>query len=325
MSKIDTNVLHDGQLAVATVDQSGTITKKSAINTNILVQTEDGEQLCVATYPLNGGGGGGGGSVAETTWFNGVNGATLNTGLTGSKVRVFINGLLAQPGQSITAKLYKGGSGKSLVLAQTAPLSTANTWSIRTRVKWVSEGNPANPVVYAYSSTTDKQAPCLGTANEHHLGMWISSNGSSWNIDDAYYSQLVPQNGVIYDFETKFTGTHYQFLYSNSLGKSWTLERDLQNSEKTYCVSPFRFLNNALAGNYYNNSVLYMSSTKIIVDGTTWFDGAMAVEGTDYTNNGCTFTEVPSSTNDYYYNPTTGIITFSSELSGETVAVEHSL
>ena len=59
MSKIDTNVLHDGQLAVATVDQSGTITKKSAINTNILVQTEDGEQLCVATYPLNGGGGGG--------------------------------------------------------------------------------------------------------------------------------------------------------------------------------------------------------------------------------------------------------------------------
>lgn len=60
MSKIDTNVLHDGQLAVATVDKSGTITKKSAINTNILVQTEDGEQLCVATYPLNGGGGGGG-------------------------------------------------------------------------------------------------------------------------------------------------------------------------------------------------------------------------------------------------------------------------
>lgn len=65
MSKIDTTVLHDGQLAVATVDQSGTITKKSAINTNILVQTEDGEQLCVATYPLNGGGGGGGGADTD--------------------------------------------------------------------------------------------------------------------------------------------------------------------------------------------------------------------------------------------------------------------
>lgn len=122
MSKIDTNVLHDGQLAVATVDQSGTITKKSAINTNILVQTEDGEQLCVATYPLNGGGGGGG-SVAETTWF----------------------------------------------------------------------------------------------------------------------------------------------------------------------------------------------------------DGATAVEGTDYTNDGCTLTEVPSSTNDYYYNPTTGVITFAEEIVNGTVAVEHSL
>lgn len=58
---------------------------------------------------------------------------------------------------------------------------------------------------------------------------------------------------------------------------------------------------------------------------TTWFDGATAVEGTDYTNEGCTFTEVPSSTHDYYYNPTTGVITFAEELVNGTVAVEHSL
>lgn len=267
---------------------------------------------------------GGGGSVAETTWFNGVNGNILNTGLTGSKVRVFINGALAQPGQSITTKLYKGGSGKSLVLSQTAPLSTAGTWSIKTRVKWVSDGNPATPCVYAYSGTTDKQTPCLATAGQSHLGMFISSNGSSWNIDDAYYSQLVPQNGVVYDFETKFTGTNYQFLYSTDFGKTWKLERNVQNSAKVFCNSPFRFLNNAFGGNYYNNSVLYMSATKITVDDTTWFDGATAVEGTDYVNDGCTLTEAPSSTNDYYYNQATGVIVFSKEIVNGTVAVEHS-
>lgn len=70
MSKIDTTVLHDGQLAVATVEQSGTIKTKSAIDTTVLVETTDGEQLCVATLPLNGGGGGGGGDGADTDLSN---------------------------------------------------------------------------------------------------------------------------------------------------------------------------------------------------------------------------------------------------------------
>lgn len=65
MSKIDTTVLHDGQLAVATVEQSGTIKRRSAIDTTVLVETPDGEQLCVATYPLNGGGGGGDGADTD--------------------------------------------------------------------------------------------------------------------------------------------------------------------------------------------------------------------------------------------------------------------
>jgi hypothetical protein len=70
MSKIDTTILHDGQLAVATVEQSGTIKRRSAIDTTVLVETTDGEQLCVATLPLEGGGGGGGGDGADTSLSN---------------------------------------------------------------------------------------------------------------------------------------------------------------------------------------------------------------------------------------------------------------
>lgn len=70
MSKIDTTVLHDGQLAVATLEQSGTlISGASPIDTTCLVQTEDGVQQCVKTFPLGEGGGGGGGG-ADTSLSN---------------------------------------------------------------------------------------------------------------------------------------------------------------------------------------------------------------------------------------------------------------
>lgn len=56
--------LVDGQLSVATVAQSGEIIPEESRPgdkyTTALVQTDEGPQLCVKTYDLNGGGGGGG-------------------------------------------------------------------------------------------------------------------------------------------------------------------------------------------------------------------------------------------------------------------------
>jgi hypothetical protein len=56
--------LVDGQLSVATVAQNGEIIPEESRPgdkyTTALVQTDDGPQLCVKTYDLNGGGGGGG-------------------------------------------------------------------------------------------------------------------------------------------------------------------------------------------------------------------------------------------------------------------------
>lgn len=64
--------LKDGQLAIATVAQSGSIIpepgKDPAKYTTCLVQTDDGVQQCVKTVDLNGGGGGGGG--ADTSLSN---------------------------------------------------------------------------------------------------------------------------------------------------------------------------------------------------------------------------------------------------------------
>lgn len=56
--------LVDGQLSVATVSQSGEIIPEESrpgdVYTTALVNTDNGPQLCVKTFDLNGGGGGGG-------------------------------------------------------------------------------------------------------------------------------------------------------------------------------------------------------------------------------------------------------------------------
>ena len=65
MSKNSATVIKDGQLAVATVPQTGTLVgAASEIDATALVETTDGLQLCVKTCEV--GGGGGGGTVDQT-------------------------------------------------------------------------------------------------------------------------------------------------------------------------------------------------------------------------------------------------------------------
>ena len=83
MSERDITVLQDGQLAVATVEQTGTlITGASAIDTTCLVQTEHGVQNCVKTYRLNGGGGGGGGYTLPPATASTLGGVKVGQNLT---------------------------------------------------------------------------------------------------------------------------------------------------------------------------------------------------------------------------------------------------
>lgn len=262
-------------------------------------------------------------SVAVGHWFDNVSGTTLGTGITGANIRVYKNGKLLQPGQAITARLYTGGYGKSISLAQTAPIATANSWSFETRMLWDNSGSGTSPCVLCYTGTTDCKAPVI--IYEVKMGWYLGSTGTSWDLDTANNSSMnLPDSGSMYDFKAEFTGTSYIFSYKKD-GSDWQVARQFTSTAKVHCSVPFLLLNSDLnPSRCYNSSTLDMSKTKIVVDGTTWFDGATAVAGTDYTNNGCTLTEVPGSTNDYHYDPTTGVITFSERLYGDDIAIEYS-
>ena len=120
-------VLQDGQLAVATVAQTGTIiSEPSATDKTALVQTDDGAQLCMKVVNVGGGGGGGGGASAPTlTWYTGNTGTTVTIADTSAaqRVKVYRNGILLQEGDGNDYKISTSNNVTTLTLA-TALIAT---------------------------------------------------------------------------------------------------------------------------------------------------------------------------------------------------------
>lgn len=118
MSELDTNILHNGQLAVATVAQSGEVIQDGGeIDTTSVIQTANGPQKVVKVLDLNGGGGGGVTDYDELTSRPQINSVTL----TGNKTASDLGLLTPQTGLQNTAT----GSNSVTILGApaTAPYS----------------------------------------------------------------------------------------------------------------------------------------------------------------------------------------------------------
>ena len=331
-----------------------------ATDPQVVVQTANGPERALKTMDVLGGGGGGGyvlptatasrlggikvgenltveadgtlnaqaggGGTATVSWFDNQSGFSVNTGLeipSSARVQVYKNGKLLQAGTPLTFRHYQGGNGHSVYLTSVAPISTANSWRLEFREHWT-PGVANLPSLLAGAGTTDCQAPSI-CVDSNKIGYFLSDNGSLWSI--AYGSQsslTTPTNGTKFDIAMEFTGTNYYLYYKLADSDIWTTVQTTTSSLKAYCADAFRFLLNKIEnGNNYNNaSTLYWETVKIIIDGQTWFDGATAVEGTDFVNDGCTLTEIDGSTNDYTIDTTTGVISFGQELFNDDIAVE---
>ena len=111
----NTTVLKNGQLAVATAPQSGTIVSAaSEKDTTALVETDDGTQLCVKTVSLGGGGGGGGtGDYNDLSNKPKINNVTLSGNKTGADLGLqgatSIVTLTTDSTELATNTIYNGG------------------------------------------------------------------------------------------------------------------------------------------------------------------------------------------------------------------------
>ena len=137
-------VLRDGQLAVATVEQSGTIVSgASATDATALVQTDSGKQLCVKTVSLGGGGGGGGYTLPPAT------ASTLGGVKVGQNLTIEEDGTLnAQAGGGTVDQTYNSTSTN-------AQSGTAVAEAIAPALKNLSTGTRSLSIIGAGSTGSD--------------------------------------------------------------------------------------------------------------------------------------------------------------------------
>ena len=189
---------------------------------------------------------------------------------------------------------YIGGQNKDILLDNTAPISTADSWEINTVLQWKDSGSASYPTIFAYSGTTDNASPVL-LKEGGSIKMYLSSSGSSWDLNSEN-TGWVPEEGKIYEVPAGFTGTEYYIKWKEYGALEWAGQWTKASTTKAYCATPFVFLNAGLNPyNYYNASMLWLTETNIIINGEKWFDGRQAVAtNTGFTNNGCgiySFTE----------------------------------
>lgn len=183
---------------------------------------------------------------------------------------------------------YKGGQYKYLKMDETASLATADSWEIQTTYTYHKSGSASQATIFGYSGGSDYRTPTL-TIENATCKLLMSSTASGWNLADTY-TGFKPEDGKTYDIAVGFTGTQYYVKWRLFGTTEWTGNWTLDSTTKVYCSVPFYWLNLSLNDyNYYNAGELYMSNTKIIVNGETWFDGA---GDTGFTNTDCTRNEI---------------------------------
>lgn len=209
----------------------------------------------------------------------------------GVKVTLTVNSTvhtLLDSSLKTTYVTYKGGQYKYLKMDETAPLATADSWEIQTTYTYHKSGSASQATIFGYSGGSDYRTPTL-TIENATCKLLMSSTASGWNLVDTY-TGFKPEDGKTYDIVVGFTGTQYYVKWRLFGTEEWTGNWALDSTTKVYCSVPFYWLNLSLNSyNYYNAGELYMSNTKIIVNGETWFDGA---GDTGFTNTDCIRNEI---------------------------------
>ena len=222
---------------------------------------------------------------------------TVELACDGTVLSLTINGTvhtLIDTSLQVEQTTYKGGQYKYLVLTDTAPIQTADSWEINTVFKYNKSGSASHPCWFGYSTGSDYKTPSL-IWEGGSLRLYLSSTGSGWDLNTDN-TGFIPEDGKTYALAAGFTGTEYYVKWKIRGAEEWAGQWTKASATKAWCSVPFYFLNLSLNSyNYYNASEIYWTETNILINGSVWFGGRGATAKT-FTNNNCvksTFKEGP--------------------------------
>ena len=172
--------------------------------------------------------------------------------------------------------VYTGSSYAYINSGYTPDLINASSWEIQTKHTY--NGGGVYPTVFGTSTNVDQAAPLLSWENGELL-IYLSSDGSTWDIASGGSTGILPVAGTTYYIKLGFTGTEYYVDY-NTTGWNDTFTRGylLSSTAKTVCNSPLYFANSRLnVSAYYLIGPLYLGDTKVYIDGNLDWQAAVPV------------------------------------------------
>lgn len=210
--------------------------------------------------------------------------------------RIIVNGVevWTKPSPVIThGYTLTATRGTYAYTSQTFDLHNASSWSYNTRYKYLVAGQAGGQWLFG-NSNGYYTGPMLLITSQNRLATYLSSTGSGFNIaqekqltdmtfevNKEYLISLLYTDVDGYNFKVTDIATGHIYNFNVS-----TNTAHINNTAPTY------FMNN-MGGrtNSYNQGIMYLADTTIIVDGVKVFNGATAEIGVDLINNGLTIGE----------------------------------
>lgn len=171
---------------------------------------------------------------------------------------------------TIENEILTGGSGKYLLTNEIPDLATADSWEIQT-VYTHSATNTANKTIWGNAGSVDYLTPCL-IVHPTAIRLFLSSNGTSWDINETGDSNITPVAGTTYYLKAGFDGTQYYIDYNTDGGETYTRAWTLASTTKVHCSAQICFLNLArVSTTYWSDGTIDLSKTLIKIGDNIWW------------------------------------------------------
>lgn len=223
----------------------------------------------------------------------------------------FVTGINAtQTGNGVVSSdfVYTGIADSYLTFPSVAPLSTAETWEFKTKFVYTS-GQTNTPALLGSNLNVEGQgaynSPLFTFNNNRKILLWLSSNGTSWDISNGSYSNQAFTNNGTYFVKIGFTGSKY-YVQINQTGWSdnFTEILAVSSSAKVVCTNTFVLCNNLNTGSNAWYGSVDMKETSLTINGTEWWSGLKTTQGKKHTNGLCFYSLTDKAEFDKLYNIT---------------------
>lgn len=209
--------------------------------------------------------GGGGGSTAKNTAIIQKDNVVREVS---SKVQGKVPDNFTRVGGTLTNDMIYTGAANAYILPDRVfPFNSASTWELQFKYKYA--GKTQENI-----TGDDYKNPTLWINGSKKLEIWLSSNGTSWNIGNAV-SGITLSSGVTYWVKFGFDGAKYYIDYNTDGSDNYTRTATFNSSTSVYTGTSLMRIANATANNRlttrYLTGELYLGEMKLYINGSLYW------------------------------------------------------